>query len=312
MTEWRGDLPTRWICGEVLDRVAADPVRGEVVARFHSALYADFEGWTVAVTPAAAPRMPNGLSAFAPFGGPGWPQVGDRARLSRGGIRLGRLSIVWDPDRPPLWDAKVPLWGRTGLDRLRARANSLLASCLSETAPFEPAAALRRIRGFRSDDRDAGNGLQSLLKAIRTKDPRDGAHAAQQLVGRGPGLTPVGDDIVAAAALTVASAGAASGFDRAELRTWLSALAPPDLRRRTTSVSATMLELAIRGQGVEPTHPLLDPRPTPAARLAGAVRRIGRLGHTTGPAYGVTIGACALALAEIGQSSNHRTREHLK
>jgi hypothetical protein len=303
-------LPARWISAEIHERARPQPRCGRVVASFDSALYADFDGWTAALTPATTPRMPNGLTVSATFGGPAWPRVGDRALLSDGALGFPLLAVTWDARRPPRWNAEVPLWD-AGRRRLRDRANALLASCTGERGPFEPGRALRRIRGFDPSDADAATGLGFLLAAVRRRDPGAGAQAARRLVGRGPGLTPVGDDVLAAAALTVASAGATCGFQPAEVGSWLAALAPPDLRSRTTSVSATMLELALRGRGVEPAHSLLDPRPAPAVGLATAVRRIGRLGHTTGPAYAATIGACALALAETGQASNHRTREHV-
>jgi hypothetical protein len=302
-------MPVRRVSTEVLERSQCGPAGGRVVARFATAVYADLGGWIVAVTPAGRPRMPNGLTVSAGFRGPAWPRVGDPATLSAGALSLGRLTIGWDAARPPTWDPAVPVWS-TGRERLRRRAMLVLAACLGSTPG--PAQALRRIRGFGDADLDAGGHLGSLVIAIRERDPEVGAMAARGLVGRGSGLTPVGDDVLAAAALTVAAAGGSCGFTPGARREWLAALAPSRLNRRTTSVSATMLELATRGRGIEPAHELLDPGPVPAARVRAAARRILRLGHTTGAAYGVAIGACALALAEPGdQLTNHRIRENV-
>ena len=89
-----------------------------------------------------------------------------------------------------------------------------------------------------------------------------------RLIGRGPGLTPEGDDAVAGlAAVTAARDGA-----------WAAALLGRDLRRRTTALSATLLELAARGMGPEALQALV------AGRL-GALDRLVRMGHTSGRAY---------------------------
>ena len=62
-----------------------------------------------------------------------------------------------------------------------------------------------------------------------------------------------------------------------------------DLRARTTSLSATLLELAARGMGPEPLQALLAGEP-------GALDRLLRLGHSTGRAY--ALGA-SLALRHV-------------
>ena len=93
--------------------------------------------------------------------------------------------------------------------------------------------------------------------------------AGEDLIGRGPGLTPEGDDLVAGCAGVLAAAGE---HDR------VAALIGGDLRRRTTALSATLLELAARGMGPEPLQAVLAGRP-------GALARLVRLGHTSGRAY---------------------------
>jgi hypothetical protein len=114
-------------------------------------------------------------------------------------------------------------------------------------------------------------------------------------------LTPAGDDVLAATALTLAAAGPAGAGRRA----WLAALVPPDLRRLTTSVSATLLELAVRGRGIGPARALLDPRPQPERRLRRELAALRRLGHTSGAVYAATIGAVALVLAPDENHTNH-------
>ena len=104
-------------------------------------------------------------------------------------------------------------------------------------------------------------------------DPALMAEIALGLIGRGPGLTPEGDDAVAVTAAVLAAAG----------KPGLLAL-PDDLRTRTTALSATLLELAGPGAIAEPFHAVL--RGAPLARIT-------RLGHTTGRTYAVN-GAAAL------------------
>jgi hypothetical protein len=98
---------------------------------------------------------------------------------------------------------------------------------------------------------------------------RDPAAIGAELIGRGPGLTPEGDDVVAGMAGVGA---AASRHDE------VAALLGTDLRRRTTALSATLLELAARGMGPEPLQAVLAGR-------AGALERLLAMGHTSGRAY---------------------------
>jgi hypothetical protein len=118
-------------------------------------------------------------------------------------------------------------------------------------------------------------GSDPLTCAVERRDPELAARTAADLIGRGPGLTPEGDDVVAATAAVVA----AGPWPPDERAAWLRALLGPDLRRRTTALSATLLELAAEGATIEPLHGLFadDWRP--------ALDRLLRLGHSTGRAY---------------------------
>jgi hypothetical protein len=129
----------------------------------------------------------------------------------------------------------------------------------------------------------AGPAAVELVRAVETRDPRRAAAAGARLIGRGGGLTPEGDDLIAGAAAVVAI-GSWPNRDA-----WLRALVGDDLRRRTTALSATLLELAVAGMGPEPLQ----------AWLAGDGAARGRLeaiGHSTGRA--IAAGA-TLALANV-------------
>jgi hypothetical protein len=114
-----------------------------------------------------------------------------------------------------------------------------------------------------------------LEHAVRRRDPQLARAAAARLIGRGTGLTPEGDDLVAGTAAVVA----AGPWPAARRESWLRALLGDDLRMRTTALSATLLELAASGQIARPVHDLFGPA------WRDALARLQRLGHSTGAAY---------------------------
>jgi hypothetical protein len=124
-----------------------------------------------------------------------------------------------------------------------------------------------------------------LWRAVEGRDPRLAARAAARLCGRGPGLTPAGDDLLAGAAAVVAAFG-----DSPE---WLDAILLPDLRRRTTAPAATLLELAAQALVPEPVLGLLD---LSADGWRRSLARLLRLGRSTGYAWAVGAGAAAFHL----------------
>jgi hypothetical protein len=125
-----------------------------------------------------------------------------------------------------------------------------------------------------------GDPRVDLFAAALVARDAPGARAeAERLIGLGPGLTPEGDDLLAGG-LAVA----------AVLHGPLAGVLPPDLRERTTKLSATLLELAARGAVMEPVHGLLRPG------WRGAMRRLQQVGHSTGRAYAAGAGAALSAL----------------
>ena len=120
-----------------------------------------------------------------------------------------------------------------------------------------------------------------LAAAVASRDPTLAAAAGARLIGRGGGLTPEGDDLVCGVAAVIAVA----GWDEAVREAWLAALIGGDLCRRTTALSATLLELAARGMGPEPLQAGgaaprgARPRPPPRAPAPG---RAGARGAAVG------------------------------
>jgi Protein of unknown function (DUF2877) len=119
----------------------------------------------------------------------------------------------------------------------------------------------------------AADGPEDLVRAVESRDPSLAASVGARLIGRGGGLTPEGDDLVAGVAAVVA----VGSWPGALREAWVGALIGGDLRSRTTALSATLLELAALGMGPEPLQALL-------AGDAGALARLEAIGHSTGRA----------------------------
>ena len=135
------------------------------------------------------------------------------------------------------------------------------------------------------------SGPDDLVRAVESRDPSLAGAVGARLIGRGPGLTPEGDDLVAGVAAVVASL----PWPGALREAWLGALVGGDLRRRTTALSATLLELAVRGMGPEPLQALVGGD-------AGALARLEALGHSTGRAY-----AAGAAVGLLGRAYRDST-----
>ena len=108
--------------------------------------------------------------------------------------------------------------------------------------------------------------------------PRNGDGLAPAgLVGLGPGLTPAGDDFLAALLLTLTAApSAARQLDR--IATTTASLLP-----RTTALSATLIRHAAAGRGIPQVLDLVD-AVTGAGDLEAAALRLLGVGHSSGPA----------------------------
>jgi hypothetical protein len=113
-------------------------------------------------------------------------------------------------------------------------------------------------------DRDLEAALAGLVDALASGSPL--ASHVLRLLGRGPGLTPLGDDVLAGLLVTLVALGAPAS-DR--LAATVSAYAPA----RTTFVSAALLHHAARGECVPELAAVLD---------GGGVDALLRVGHTSG------------------------------
>ncbi len=108
----------------------------------------------------------------------------------------------------------------------------------------------------------------------------------ERLLGRGPGLTPSGDDVLAG----YLAGAAAYGLPADALRAFVHANAV----RRTTTLSAALLRHAAAGEAIPQISGLLDAlggrRP-----LGGALAELVAVGHTSGAALASGVVAAAVS-----------------
>lgn len=226
------------------------------------------EDRVIVVSTSDATRLPNGVhlgtgSDDAPFDS---VRHGATADIGFGRIMLQDLSVEvkrwWDP-RPAL----APVTANQ-----LASAIEGLPSDVPEIDPIPLATALRA--------RSAGGIL----------------HSARSLLGKGPGLTPEGDDYLAGA--LAATRLLAEAMGREQIIAMIAGISVPLAQladARTTTFSAALIHSALRGQVAEPAGALLRAL-TGRGDIAAAHLGLVRVGHTSGPALaaGMVLGAQSL------------------
>jgi hypothetical protein len=203
-------------------------------------------------------------------------------------------------------DGAVSWMGPDGLVVLRAvrewapprpGPGRVAASALAAVRPVLADAVLADAGPAGSDPGIDSQVLAGLADAARDYDAS--AAVAAHLLGRGPGLTPSGDDV-----LTGFLVGAAAfGLDVAALREVIEVLAPA----RTTALSAALLWHAGRGECIDELATvaglLCSPELGESGQAAAAVSRLLSVGHTSGAAL-----ALGLVIAAEGAQQAARER----
>lgn len=231
-------------------RDAPDGAR-TVLHRGRHALYVDLDGWCLGVVGRAAAQVPCALRL-------GTDELGD-LEVAEASVVAGNLHL----DGAPLTigrvvDARVP-----HLDLAAGRRGT--------TAPdLLPPGVVEFVESV---------GL--VRSPPRPLDPADVA----RLVGRGDGLTPLGDDVLCGWLALHRAAGRATLVVDAAVRALLT---------RTTLLSATLLECALHGEVLPEFAAYVASVGTPDEPARAAA--LAAVGHTSGG--GLLYGAL-LALAEL-------------
>jgi uncharacterized protein DUF2877 len=259
----------------------------------------DAGGFVLSVVDRRVPLGPNSIVVPAPLDARRLAEPGDPALLSEGRVEAGGLVVLWDGQRPPLWDPRVTAPRVLEPGRV-ARWALLLLRTLSPRRPLTPEVVAERL--FGPGDLDARTGVLELIGSVRRRDPGSARGAARLLTGRGSGLTPAGDDLIAGAAVTVAALGPALGFSSERQGAWTKAVVLPDLAHRTTALSATLLRLAAAGHAPEPLHRVLQ-GPQEPERALRSLPRLLAIGRNTGWATAAAAGFCMSGLAATAAAS---------
>jgi hypothetical protein len=269
--------------------VRGHPRTGTVLGSSATSAYLAFDDFVVGVTARAVPLMPNGVRVTESDGLDAF-EAGAVVRTSVQGVGAGRVKITWNG--PVQVDLSVPLNETYNARDVALRGRDLLDAMKHDADPVAAIAVARP--GI-----VAGEGLaavQLLFEALSDGEPDAVRDAARLLTGRGPGLTPDGDDLLAAVAAATLAFEGPTGINRRVAQKIRAAVLVDDLGKRTGSLSATLLRLAVEGQVIDPVRSLLDLTVDRATWLR-ALGRLERIGHSTGGTYALGCALAALALA---------------
>jgi Protein of unknown function (DUF2877) len=252
--------------------VTGSGIEATVLGTSSHAVWLLAEDRVIVISTSDATRLPNGVHLAAGSREELFRMVhhGGPVDVGHGRIMLEGLAVEvtrwWDP-RPALAPITAEQLARTTVG-------------LPDDVPDIDAGPLRRALEVRS----AGGIL----------------HASRALLGKGPGLTPEGDDFLAGALAATRLLAEALGNERtismvAGISTPLAQLA----EARTTTFSAALIQSALRGQVAEPAGSLLRAL-SGRGDVAGSHLSLIRVGHTSGPALAAGIVLGARALIHIG------------
>jgi hypothetical protein len=143
-----------------------------------------------------------------------------------------------------------------------------------------------------------------LRSALAAGSPDHLVGASAGLLGRGPGLTPEGDDVLAGALAAIRTLGTALGSRPALAMLDESETALVDAANdRTTTFSAALISCAARGEVAAPAGTFLRAL-AGRGHVGSSHRDLLRVGHTSGPALAAGIVLGAQALIELHTTPN--------
>jgi hypothetical protein len=249
--------------------IVAGPRRSATVLHAgHDAVYFDLDGACLGVLSSGAVLVPCGVRT-----------------------RLARLPALRPDDEAVVVDGSIEMPG------LEVRVTEIVDTTVGVLCPDAAARGALQLREI-VGDRLAGALAELPLEAMQRLAESDAA-AVAGLMGFGGGLTPLGDDVLA-------------GWLATGVATRHPALAPFQsavalaARQRTTTLSATLLACAARGEGVPQFRSLLGGLATAdPALVEQSVIDLLDIGDTSGS--GLVLGALA-ALQSLSPSLQGATR----
>jgi Protein of unknown function (DUF2877) len=257
---------------ELGDLLSGPPVAATVRGVTGAACYLDVGGRIVVVEGPDGVGLPNAVRIAQPARPPLQLEIDDEVVLGRGALTVDARGRGIQLPVQRWWDPYV----RVGSMRLDAAGVAVV------TAMLRSAAAGHRAGGaLDSGALDTG----ALAEVLHAHDDAGLGAAATALLGRGPGLTPAGDDVLAGVLATLRVLGPSRPAAVAtRLAATADALADAVLGlapQRTTALSAQLLEHADRGAVA---LPMADVLRAIAGRggLVAAATRLARVGHTSG------------------------------
>jgi Protein of unknown function (DUF2877) len=231
---------------------------GKVLAVLPHAIYLEFadtvpEPRVIAISPPDAIRLPNAVVSGPWEARAATECWAGESRVMACGLDI-RIVRWWDPS---------PVFGPLSRARLDHGCGVLARLCSAAEPP--PGLA-------------AHDGPVQLASCCASGDLAGAVEAVEHLVGLGPGLVPSGDSLVSGVLLALRLLGGViSGGTRAVwLANWLSAAATFKAEQRTTTLAASLLHCAARGQAAAEVSAVLlgmagqEPLEPAAGRLLAA------------------------------------------
>lgn len=230
-----------------------------------------------------------------------WLEVDDRVLMlsGQGGARLPNSVIATTRFRPEASTAAAAptavIIGDGGIEctGLRFRVSRWWHPCpeLPRTRPSQIRDLAHACTELVPALDDAGIG-----EALARRSPIELLRAGNGLLGKGPGLTPEGDDIIVGALASYRLLGRATGLAANGFLANVERSLVPTARRRTTRLSASLIGHALHGEVADALGRLMRAF-AGRAELIPAVRALSALGHSSGPAmaFGAVRGAWAVS-----------------
>lgn len=261
--------------GEPLALWFEDGKTSRVIARFESTLQLqgeDEQMWAITMNP-----NPGPFRIVAPTL-PMW-KPGTRVRSSSSGESQNPLTsnggTIAGPGTEIRWNA-VALWNPR--PNRRALNTDERRSAMQQLAEFIDSLNLPEAHGFWDS---LGETWSSVTEALHQQDNATLQSTLNRLIGRGPGLTPTGDDFVQAMLVTLRTG---NDSDRAAFRTLASAITA--LLPNTTRLSQAFLTEALHGWAFGPLKTLLEALPDIPR---DTMERLVQIGASSGVAYAMGV-----------------------